>query len=95
MAAAGWAEPWIAAAAMTVCYLAAIGFVAVWRDDMAILATSLRQIAADAAAHGPHQAATLRSTQQLQREIERVARRVAAHDVLVDQLRRADERSGR
>jgi two-component system phosphate regulon sensor histidine kinase PhoR len=90
MAVAGRAEPWSAVLAMALCYLAAAALAAVWCRDLGILAASLRRIAADSPAPVSQAAAVLRPAQQLEREIERVARRITAHDALVDQFRRAD-----
>ena len=90
MALFGWADPWVALLGIAVTFAACTGIAAVWRNDQDVLASALRQVAVDTPPDAPVPSPSLGSMQSLQREIERLARRVASHTGLVEQMRRAD-----
>ena len=90
MAALGWTPLWAALFAIAATLAVAAAVAALWRNDQALLAEALRRVAADAAPQTPIPTPTLSSMQALQREIERLVRRVATRTAMMDQLRRAD-----
>lgn len=90
MAVFGLAPVWAALSAIAATLAVAITVALVWRNDQAVLSEALRRVAADPLPDAPVQTPTLPSMQALQREIERLGRRVALRGAEMEQLRRAD-----
>jgi two-component system phosphate regulon sensor histidine kinase PhoR len=89
LAAAGWADPWPAVLGILVSVAAAVAFAMVWTRDLDLLTDAVRQVASDTAATGT-EASGVALMEPLGREIERLARRLAARAALQEQHRRAD-----
>lgn len=90
LALAGWANVWPVVIAAGLTLLAALALALVWEHDRTILIDSIRQVAPQEGTFLPEVSGELALTGRLGREIERLARRVATHAALVEQLRRAD-----
>jgi two-component system phosphate regulon sensor histidine kinase PhoR len=70
--------------------VAALLLASVWSRDLDALSDGVRQVGTDEPTQRPVRAPILPGMQRLGRDIERLARRVAARAALVEQFRRAD-----
>jgi two-component system phosphate regulon sensor histidine kinase PhoR len=70
--------------------VAALLLASVWSRDLDALSDGVRQVGTDEPTQRPARAPILPGMQRLGRDIERLARRVAARTALVEQFRRAD-----
>jgi two-component system phosphate regulon sensor histidine kinase PhoR len=90
LAATGWAATVPALLAIAATLLAAFLLALLWTGDLDVLAAGIRRVGAEDTSPAFRLRPVLPGLQPLGDDLERLARRVAARSVLVEQLRRAD-----
>jgi two-component system phosphate regulon sensor histidine kinase PhoR len=90
MLGAGQAASLPAFAAIVLTLIAALVVAMIWTRDLDAVTDAVRRVAADGAGAASYARPALASLDELRREVERLARRVASRTALVDQLQRAD-----